>query len=32
MLNDVLFDPEIDVVVEVMGGIEQTKKFLITGG
>lgn len=28
-VNDVLFDPEIDVVVEVMGGIEQTKKFLI---
>lgn len=28
-INDVLFDPEIDVVVEVMGGIEQTKKFLI---
>ncbi len=28
-VNDVLFDPEIDVVVEVMGGIEQTKKLLI---
>lgn len=28
-VNEVLFDPEIDVVVEVMGGVEQTKKLLI---
>lgn len=28
-VNDVLYDPEIDVVVEVMGGVEQTKKYLI---
>ncbi len=28
-VNDVIFDPEIDVVVEVMGGIEQTKKLLL---
>jgi len=28
-VNDVLFDPEIDVIVEVMGGIDQTKKLLI---
>ncbi|MBB6445011.1 homoserine dehydrogenase [Bacillus benzoevorans] len=28
-VNDVLFDPEIDIVVEVMGGVEQTKNLLI---
>lgn len=28
-VNEVLFDPEIDVVVEVMGGVEHTKKLLI---
>ena len=28
-VNDVLFDPEIDIVVEVMGGVEQTKKYIV---
>jgi homoserine dehydrogenase len=28
-VNDVLFDPEIDVIIEVMGGVEQTKKYLV---
>lgn len=28
-VNDVLSDPEIDVVIEVMGGIEQTKEYLL---
>lgn len=27
--DDVLFDPEIDIVVEVMGGIEDTKEHLL---
>lgn len=27
--NDVLFDPEIDVVIEVMGGVEQTRSYLL---
>jgi homoserine dehydrogenase len=28
-VNDVLFDPEIDVIVEVMGGVEQTKEHIL---
>lgn len=27
--NDLLFDPEIDVIVEVMGGIEPTRQYLL---
>ena len=27
-VNDILNDPEIDIVVEVMGGVEQTKQYL----
>lgn len=27
--NDILDDPEIDVVIEVMGGIEETKNILL---
>ena len=27
--NDVIFDPEIDVVIEVMGGVEQTRKYIL---
>ena len=28
-VNDILSDPEIDLVVEVMGGVEQTKGYLL---
>ena len=28
-VNDILSDPEIDVVIEVMGGVEQTKQYLL---
>lgn len=27
--NDILHDPEIDVVIEVMGGVESTRKYLL---
>ena len=28
-VNEILSDPEIDVVIEVMGGVEQTKQYLL---
>ncbi|WP_071393678.1 homoserine dehydrogenase [Bacillus tuaregi] len=28
-VNDILLDPEIDVVIEVMGGVEKTKGYLL---
>ena len=28
-VNDIIFDPEIDVVIEVMGGVEQTRTHLL---
>jgi homoserine dehydrogenase len=28
-VNDILNDPEIDIVVEVMGGVEQTRNYLL---
>src|SRR3954451_8192307 len=28
-VNDILSDPEIDLVIEVMGGVEQTKGYLL---
>ena len=28
-VNAILTDPEIDVVIEVMGGVEQTKQYLL---
>ncbi|HSU78969.1 MAG TPA: homoserine dehydrogenase [Candidatus Angelobacter sp.] len=27
--EDILYDPEIDIVIEVMGGIEETKKMIL---
>lgn len=28
-VEDILFDPEIDIIIEVMGGIEETKQHII---
>lgn len=28
-VNEILSDPEIDVVIEVMGGVEKTKQYLL---
>ncbi|MDQ0247262.1 homoserine dehydrogenase [Bacillus fengqiuensis] len=29
-VEDVLLDPEIDVIIEVMGGVEQTRNYILT--
>lgn len=29
-VNDILEDPEIDIVIEVIGGIEETRQYLLT--